>query len=38
MAWSEGTLYRLGYLLWPLEQPLDLVLGGDCLHMVALRA
>jgi SAM-dependent methyltransferase len=38
MAWSEGALYRLGYLLWPLEQPLDRLLGGDCLHMVALRA
>jgi SAM-dependent methyltransferase len=35
MAWGEGTLYRLGYLLWPLEQPLDRLLGGDCLHMVA---
>jgi SAM-dependent methyltransferase len=38
MAWSEGTLYRLGYLTWLLEQPLDRLLGGDCLHMVAVRA
>lgn len=38
MTWSEGTLYRLAYLLWPFEQPLDLLLGGDCLHLVARRA
>jgi hypothetical protein len=38
LAWSEGTLYRLGYLTWLLEQPLDRLLGGDCLHMVAVRA
>jgi SAM-dependent methyltransferase len=37
MTWSEGTLYRLGYLLWPLEQPVDRLFGGDCLHMVARR-
>ena len=35
MAWSQGTLYRLAYGLWPLEQPLDLLFGGDCLHMVS---
>jgi len=38
MAWSEATLYRLGYVTWLVEQPVDLALGGDCLHMVAVRA
>ena len=37
MSWPTLTLYRLGYLLWPLELPLDALAGGDCLH-VAWRA
>lgn len=38
MAWSPGTLYRLGYLLWPLALPLDRVAGGDCLHFVGVAS
>jgi SAM-dependent methyltransferase len=38
MVWPALTLYRLGYLLWPLALPLDLAWGGDCLHVVWRRS
>jgi SAM-dependent methyltransferase len=33
MSWPAPVLNRLGYLLWPLQLPLDAIAGGDCLHV-----